>query len=325
VFLFTLVALILSLVYDAEKGLHLSSTHSKVSVAVLVILAVQLLTALARPPPMPKTALRRLFEVGHRVLAASAFGTGIAAVFTGLTSIHLHGVDNTTAFVVSTIVVLCAWAALCMYGEAMPNLCKVSDSAESASPPQPDAPPPSDVEKGPPAKDGQRRWSTAWAVPLALFCALTLGLAIWSGVDGRADSSTIVYDRTVVAAAGSECGGSCVEAGTFWLEFDMEISRFDAPLVDELRCAQKLTLMANMTPLNYIFRSVSLRLSIRRQSCLQDESRLCTRREERVIAARGALRVGNRRGELHALVSAVVSHACLHALAHLSHCHDWIR
>ena len=239
-FLCTLVALILSLVYDAEKGIHLVSAHAKVGVAVLVMLAVQLMTALARPPPMPKTLLRRLFELGHRVLAASTIALAIAAVFTGFSDIQMRGVDNTSAFVVSTIILLGAWALLGMYGEGMGRLCKVSASSPRASPP-PDGPARFDVEEGP-AKDALKKpFPAAWSVPLLLFAALTLGLAIWSGVAGR-DSQTVLSTGAQVVAAGSPCSGSCVDTATFWIEFDVEISRFDAPVVEELRSEHKRAL-----------------------------------------------------------------------------------
>ncbi len=115
---FSLVGLILAVVAAQDTGLgHFVSAHSKIGLALVIMIAIQNFFGILRPPvdnpPVPLSlslealTKRRIWGWSHRTFAVSMLTMGIAAVITG--SQRLEGFDTRTR---NGVALSCVWIAM---------------------------------------------------------------------------------------------------------------------------------------------------------------------------------------------------------------------
>jgi hypothetical protein len=114
----SLVGLILAIVAAQDTGLgHFVSAHSKIGLALVIMIAIQNFFGILRPPadnpPVPLSfslealTKRRIWGWSHRTFAVSMLTMGIAAVITG--SQRLEGFDTRTR---NGVALSCVWIAM---------------------------------------------------------------------------------------------------------------------------------------------------------------------------------------------------------------------
>ena len=118
------VAIVIAWVYDTGREDRFCTTaHGKVGMTGLVLLAVQITTAVLRPgkgsseSPVAERRTRRAWEIGHRVCAVLSTVISIAALFTGLQEMQFFGVDDTGVYQISLVIWLAVGTAIALARE----------------------------------------------------------------------------------------------------------------------------------------------------------------------------------------------------------------